>query len=50
MNGDRTTRVDSRTQESYGERNGLSWFGPIDALHPATDDPYTQSTQNRGLQ
>jgi hypothetical protein len=34
-------RVDSRTQESQRGHNGLSWFGPIDALCLAVDDPYT---------
>ena len=42
------TRVDSRTQESQRERNGLSWFGPIDALRPAADDPYTQKHPKSG--
>ena len=36
------SRVDSRTQESQRGRNGLLWFGPISALCPAADDPYTQ--------
>ena len=40
--GSSVARVDSRTQESHRGRNGLSCFGPIDALRPATDDPYTQ--------
>ena len=32
-------------------RNGLSWFGPIRSLHPASDDPYTQEhPKSRGLQ
>ena len=35
-------RVDSRTQESQSEHNGLSWFEPIDALRLAANDPYTQ--------
>ena len=35
-------RVDSRTQESQGGCNSLSWFGPIDALRLAVDHPYTQ--------
>ena len=34
--------VNSRTQDSQKECNGLSWFVPIDALRPAADDPYTQ--------
>jgi hypothetical protein len=34
-------RVDSRTQEPQRGRNSLSWFRPIDALRPTTDDPYT---------
>jgi hypothetical protein len=34
-------RVDSRTQESQRGHNDLSWFGPIDALYLAADDPYT---------
>ena len=34
--------VDSRTQEPQRGRNGLTWFGPIGALHPTADDPYTQ--------
>ena len=40
--------VDSRTQESQGGRNGLSWFGPIDALRQAADDPYTQEHPKSG--
>ena len=44
-------RVDSRTQESQRAHNGLSLFGPIDALRLATDDPYTQEhPKSRGLQ
>ena len=43
--------VDSRTQESQRGRNGLFWFGPIGALRPAADDPYTQEhPKTRGLQ
>ena len=34
--------VDSETQESQRRHNGLSWFGPIQSLHPPADDPYTQ--------
>ena len=41
-------RVDSRTQESQRGRNGLSWFGPINALHPEADDPYTQEHPKSG--
>ena len=40
--------VDSRTQESQRGGNGLSWFGPIGALRPATDDPYTQEHLKSG--
>jgi hypothetical protein len=35
-------RVDLRTQESQRGCNGLSSFGPIDALRPAVDNPYIQ--------
>jgi hypothetical protein len=42
-------RVDSRTQESQRGHNGLSWFGPIDAQHPAADDPYTQKHPKSGV-
>ena len=41
--------VDSRTQESHRGRNGLSWFGPIDALRPAADDHYTQKHPKSGV-
>ena len=41
-------RVDSRTQESQRGHNGLSWFGPIDALRPAADDPYTKMHSKLG--
>ena len=40
--------VDSRTQESQRGRNGLFWFGPIGALRPAADDPYTQEHPKSG--
>ena len=40
-------RVDLRKQESQ-RRNSLSWFGSIDALCPATDDPYTQEHPKLG--
>ena len=31
--------------------NGLSWFGPIQSLRPAADDPYTQEhPKSEGLQ
>ena len=42
-------RVDSRTQESQRGCNGLSWFGPISALRPAADDPYTQEHPKPGV-
>jgi len=43
-------QVDSRTQELQRGCNGLSWFGPIDALHLAVDDPYTIEHQtSRGV-
>ena len=42
-------RVDSRTQESQRGRNGLSWFGPIDALRAVADDPYTQKHRKPGV-
>jgi hypothetical protein len=41
-------RVDSRTQELQRGRNGLSWFGPIDALRPVANDPYTQKHLKSG--
>jgi hypothetical protein len=41
--------VDSRTQESHRGRNSLSWFGPIDALCLAADDPYTQYHPKLGI-
>ena len=41
-------RVESRTQESQRGCNGLSWFGPIDALRQAGDDPYTQEHPKSG--
>jgi hypothetical protein len=41
-------RVDSRTQESQRGCNGLFWFGPIDALRSAADDPYTQEHPKSG--
>jgi hypothetical protein len=41
-------RVDLRIQESQRECNDLSWFGPIDALRPAADDPYTQEHLKSG--
>ena len=40
--------VNSRTQDSQKECNGLSWFWPIGALHPAADDPYTQKHPKLG--
>jgi len=42
-------QVDSRTQESQRGHNGLSWFGPINALRPAADDPYTQEHPKSGV-
>jgi hypothetical protein len=41
-------RVDSRIQESQRGRNALSWFRAISALHPATNDPYTQERPKSG--
>ena len=41
-------RVDSRTQESQRGHKDLSWFGPIDVLRPAADDPYTQKHPKSG--
>ena len=46
--GSLVARVDLRTQESQRERNGLSWFGPIGALRPTADDPYTQKHPKLG--
>ena len=40
--------VDSRTQESQRGHKDLSWFGPIDVLRPAADDPYTQKHPKSG--
>ena len=42
-------RVDSRTQKSLRRCNGLSWFRPISALCPATDDPCTQEHSKSGV-
>jgi hypothetical protein len=38
----------ARVDESQRGRNGLSWFGPIDALHLAVDDLYTQEHPKLG--
>jgi hypothetical protein len=39
--GLRNTRITQR-------HNGLSWFGPIQSLRPAADDPYTQEHPKSG--
>ena len=39
--GLKNTRIAERTQR-------LSWFGPIDALRLAADDPYTQEHPKSG--
>jgi hypothetical protein len=40
--GLKNTRITKRTQY-------LSWFGLIDALHLAADDPYTQNHSKSGV-
>jgi hypothetical protein len=41
-------RMESRTQESQRERNGLPWFGPIGVLRLGADDPYIQEHPKSG--
>jgi hypothetical protein len=44
-------RMESRTQESQMEHNGLPWFGAIGALRLGADGPYIQEhPKSRGLQ
>ena len=47
--GSPVARVDVRTRESQRGRNGLSWFGPIDALRLVADDPYAQKHPKSGV-